>query len=892
MLRTVPSRLLLTVMFLTTLALLSIPMMASASYPSAPRAGTKVVDVESVGVVGFKKDFIASLTVTPYAVDSTDITEGPGHSKVTIAAGEGVFESDWVTRNVEFVAFRIHHNPPVASAESFFPSVLGCRYAKVVRVIDSHNLIVNFEYNGGSLDKPVKSEKVSGYFFIDTAQALRQMVADQSEPTVFRFQSGQTYVVKGMPNITFPAKEGAGTMWWLCEDDGSRANIKISGEDAYSPSTRSKQALPSGVFFKLATHDRSLYLNNINILGPTYTVPTVQGQWSSDFISYANGQCERTIEVRNCNTLAEKQALGQQARLLPASPAWLAPQLWQIGGGGKRGDRGDGVIDILGYQRLHLLRSTWIAWGIGSVKNNDGAGNWLVIDGEEVDARGMPIHMAYEATFIKRNEFPDVQLAFHSGEGVDYNRVVKVISTDFAWPMLSNQYWNTGLSTGGADIMLIKIDGFTLHLGNNGNFYRETGQTRIDMCIPDASTARLFERIPKAGDKISIEPIGNDLYRIFGWGLQEKDVITVNGQDYTIIRRKRSVASGKVVGTEAPHPANVWDLSFDKTAGLPGELFEATVKTSQTAYLLDGKPRKSTLVYQRDLFGHWQYNRAEMNYQYRNILFNGFYRQTSNPHDNKDDYKGLWEFPTLKEWVNAVAMNSDGSSRGVPAKGIGSQAYGANVLNKRNTHPDSKTHDHHILVDGGRITISRFNVNSDEVRIRNRPSLIAGQGETRIVNPVLLDNKGLHAAAIGGGISIALTDGRSLDLSNTVLGDPDKPGWAPLSIYGHGSVKLDKLVAHKRDAKDYNGVQIVLARGLPDAGLKLHITGQGGSGFLRLTGQPVEGSVNLTNWTVRHAIYSKTPVTISAEWLALPVSINGKPGDSINTQPQAGPARR
>lgn len=859
----------------------------------APPSGTRELAVEDAGVVGFKKDFFGSLTVTPHAADPTGITEGTGHSRVTVTSGDGTFESDWVSRQVEFVAFRIHKNPQTHSPESYFPAVIGSRYGKVVRVIDKRNLIVAFEYNGGNADAPVVAEQVSGYFFIDCAEALRAMVASQTQPTVYRFKAGETYVTKGMPNIEYKAVADAGDMWWLSTREDVRANLKISAEDACR-SGRGKVALPDRAYIKLTTHDRSFYMDHINVLGPTYTIPSIQEQWSNYFFTYGQGQCERTLEIRNCNTLAEKQASASQAHLMPDGASWLAPMLTSIiAGGGKHGDRGDGVEDITGYQRWHLLRSTWVALSIASVKNGDGAGNWLVIDGEEVDEQGQPVNMVYEAVFMKRTRFDDVMLSFHDGEGDDNaRRTVRAESNDFAWPMVQNQYWNGGVSNGSTETNTMEVDGFTLYFGNNGDWRRELNNYSTSHCLINASQARLFDRIPRVGDKLSIEHAKDATWHVWGWGLQEKDVLTINGKDYTIASRKRSVTKGPLLGITPKGVAwaHFWEITFTEGADLLGEKLEATVKLSQTEGLLDGKPRKTAIKYSRDYFGHWQYNRDELNYQFRNILFNGMHRQTAGPGSNRREYGGLWELPVTKEWINCVAMQTNGSEKGVPAKAMPSEAFSGYSMAIRNAHPDSKTRDHHIQVDGGRLFTQRSTIKASPVKFKNRPTLIYGGpsfGGPRLYNPIMLDKKGLDLDGKSQGLILMLTDGFEVDLSHSTFGKQDELSHNMLSALGHGTLILNNVQFNKYNDKEYNGLVVNTRTKNPDLNINLTIMGDGGQGALKFLGTPVDAKVHITHWSLGEPVRSKPQVQFSPEWLAMPgfsekVSINGKAGDDIN----------
>ncbi|MEI6423154.1 MAG: hypothetical protein WCP55_13110, partial [Lentisphaerota bacterium] len=647
--------------------------------------------VEDFGVRGFRKDFFGTLTVIPYSQDKT-IEEG--HSKITYAGKDFAFDKKWMDENVEFLAYRIHKNPANVTSEAFFPAITGSRYSKVIKVIDEKNLIVDFEYNGGNPSAPQISEKVSGYFFIDCAPALRKMVQSQTRPENLVFESGKCYVCKGMPNIPFLAKEQSGNMRWISSFPGKRASIKISAEDAVGEPSGKDLAIPCGPFFKLDTHDFSIYLQDINIIGPTYTVPVVQDELAWVMFDYGAGQCERTLEIRNCNTFAEKDEYERIGIKLPPGANWLAPSITGIvGGGGKIGDRGDGVLDIIGYQRFNLIRSTWISKCVHSIKNNDGAGNWVTIDGVDTDRNGMPVNMVYEALFAKRNRFDNKKIAFHDFPGVGAGRGVRIESDDFSWKMMVNQYWIGGTSTIYADTNIIEIDGFKLYFGNNGDWRRELQQADASCGYINATDALLFDRIPRKGDKIKIGKNDDGEFSVWGWGVQEGDILDVGGKSCEVASRKRKYTNTSLLGIANPRKddkgsfAHYWSIKFKDS--VPKTDAIAEVKKSGTEYLLDGKPRTANLVYDRDFSGHLIYNRAEVNYEMRNICFSGNFRQTSGPAKGGEKYHGLWEFPVKQEWVNCWAMDTDGSSRGTAANEIRSEAFNKEVLQLRNNHPDN-----------------------------------------------------------------------------------------------------------------------------------------------------------------------------------------------------------
>jgi hypothetical protein len=468
---------------------------------------------------------------------------------------------------------------------------------------------------------------------------------------------------------------------------------------------------------------------------------------------------------------------------------------------------------------------------------------------------------------------------------------VRIESDDFSWPMLENQYWTGGTSVSLTEPTRIEIDGFSLYFGNNGDWRRELQDGGAYRGIRNASEAELFDRIPQVGDTIPMEKAENGVWRVWGWGLQEGDVLQQGDKKFVIAGRKRKYSNGTILGAGNPPGkdgyAHYWEITFKDNAIPDDKLPKLTVVSSQTAYLLDGKPRTATMVYDRDLHGHWQYNRAEMNYSFRNICFNGNYRCTAGPANNQgEEYQGLWELPTTQEWINCWAMDTDGSARGTPAQESRSEAFDKLVLQKRNTHPQSRKHDYHVLVDGGHMFAQRASDTKSPVWLRNHPELIYGTGsfgEPRLCNPVMMDKKGVGIGEKG--LSISLVEGYTLDLSNSTFVDLQRT--TRIDVYGNGTLILDNVhFPHATDPKngrtDWGGVMTTLATGLQKDRFNLHIRGDNGSGGFRLDGDPEDAGITLTNWTLGQMIFTRSPIDLSKGWQAVPdiqhkIMVNGKP---------------
>ena len=105
-------------------------------------------------------------------------------TKITAKTSDEFFPEEIVGKR--FCGLFAHKNPSLpdySKVDEFYPQELGSRYATVIARLDGQNVIVDFEFNGGNIQKPQKIINGKGYFFYDNSQAwdmLRQAFLEKT----------------------------------------------------------------------------------------------------------------------------------------------------------------------------------------------------------------------------------------------------------------------------------------------------------------------------------------------------------------------------------------------------------------------------------------------------------------------------------------------------------------------------------------------------------------------------------------------------------------------------------------------------------------------------------------------------------------------------------------
>ena len=128
-----------------------------------------------------------------------------------------------------FCGLFAHQNPQEPEDDTFFPGIIGSRYALITQVLDAYHIRVNFEFNGQS-DK--------GYIFHDNSLAFRSAMNSMkySLNRTLELQDGKTYVI---PEYD---KHELTRDFFLIAKNG--ANLKMGIEDYFqwAPEKTKKQA--------------------------------------------------------------------------------------------------------------------------------------------------------------------------------------------------------------------------------------------------------------------------------------------------------------------------------------------------------------------------------------------------------------------------------------------------------------------------------------------------------------------------------------------------------------------------------------------------------------------------------------------------------------------------
>lgn len=837
--------------------------------------------VEAYGAIGdySGSEFYGNLTIIPLGGD------GDGASRIVYTGPKPVvFDAEWVGR--ELVVFRCHHNSGAyPQKRNYFPNVLTSRYCKVMRVLDGKTVEVDLSINGGDRDfKPdgttPSMTDASGYFFTNNREALRKAFIDPDRPKTIVLENGKTYAIRGGWGCSV-AKDLVVT---TRDPMGPRAAIKFSFEDACSIAPHGNAAgnCPSFLteyarseFFLLnENEDFSISFRNIDLLPPHYTVPLTQygdGLDEALFKDRSNKLSRRVLEVVDSDCFREADAVAEFK--LPPGMTFLLPQFAHSNGGGREGevDYGGAVgkrKDVVGFQEFRLIRSNWNGGQVHNIKQQGpAAGNCFIAEGVSAEhpARLFPSKEAILTGQDGPGQFRlPVTITDNNGDG-EFRRVN--LNTDsFSWYQLANQYWVGGAVTSSFTPYIEVADPSDakkvcrVHFGTTREFARESGFRANEhrrwptTVIQDGFTARIFERIPKAGNVVAISPRGagmsiklNDTtFRLFGWALQPGDRLESGGKTFTVKSAERKhgwnkadnpATYGPGYGGEVDYgPCMYLDVALDAPVADAAPSFR--VVYSKLEYLLTGE-HTIRIVNPRVIGNYFCYSDTNTNFRMKDCIIRGIFRATSNYDDNKypNDRENLARQTKFMEFTN---VRMDGTE-------VYNQLVGNRSLADRARITGTP---HRVLIDGG-----RFYWTGANVEFRNRPTLIYGTasyGEPRLVNPAI-DGKGL---VIEWGLSLQLQNGFACDLSNSTLSKDAHIPW--IQVCGEGTLRIDNV----RFEGKQGGFLWAMAKGFPPAiPTRLAIVGRGGEGGFRVVKElPIDGpncSITLTDWTLKPLPYTR-----------------------------------
>ena len=469
--------------------------------------------IAAYGATGNGRFFIEELDVTPLA--------GEGKSLVAYnGPDQEVFAPDHVG-NV-FCVWRNTKAPsayPEDTGYNYFPSLVTSVICTVTDHVDGRTVKVDYVYNGGDPDSPRATVKQSGYVGQNVRPILKKAFEDPDRPETLVFEDDRIYITKGYPNIDYAADKSlvvrrsntgkTPPILYLAIDDPFDSTRHASGNSG----SNARHNFGSETFFDLSEFgDHGVLFDGVDILPPVFRQPTAQQARMSDYFfvdrkSYNLGQNSRTCEIRDSNTFRLRDMIVARLGHDLEGASHNMPQFGRCLAGGKEGDRGDGVLDVLAYTTYRLRNTPWVAWQVHNLKARCRAGVLFEALNDHFDTKG-PIPIQEDET-LKKGRYDDVPTQLNHGGRNDDHLLMTLNSDNFNFYMVANQDWtggtghnniphNTFYANVGGD------DETWFHYGNKADFhafYGSKGAGNPDLLM-DGTRVATFNRIPLAGDVI------------------------------------------------------------------------------------------------------------------------------------------------------------------------------------------------------------------------------------------------------------------------------------------------------------------------------------------------------------------------------------------------------
>jgi len=639
-------------------------------------AAAQPLTLEQFGGQAYYKRFDGKLTYTPYSADNS-ITKGTGlrgtgYTKITYTGPEDVFDARDLHKS--FCGLFVHRNPgnvDYSHVDLYYPNIVGSRYSKVVRVLDGKDIIVDFEYNGGNREQPQVVTDRKGYVFFDNSAAWAKMMKEFCRPgnasTEIRLRPHRrkgvfhiAYVVPQYETVMPPDKE-----FKIWTGTSEKAWIKLGLEDYFQWDRHLGKPVykQASHLFENNSYDRDIISHNVVWLPPHRTVPETSSFRRAFFGGYVHtGPCERIIAIIGNTALDEQREIEKAGGL---TEEHIVPMgLGFMYSGGKYAGEGAGE-DIVGYQYILLKDFEHAGPALISLKANNGAGNYLVMENVTTDLKDQE---AWNPTSVLvKGRFTTDKSGFAKGiiERDYYPPEVFEITSGHSFYQVDNSYHILGWSN---RANVIQVDRFVFLIGNNNTWASiyeplfSEGKPKFNWKVPakefqsDSTYIRtgrkqlIAQRIPRKGRRYwisrdytvtwppdgipcKVKKIFPDYVRGFAnWSvILQKRISEINPK--TDIPRNakpiqlqagdrfKIVGRGDTVYTVLTNDRGPWYQFTNEYHGdghggylysrhkldknLPADLplaFEIEMVKSTSEYLLDGKVRPAYIIYKSNQF--------------------------------------------------------------------------------------------------------------------------------------------------------------------------------------------------------------------------------------------------------------------------------------------------
>ena len=794
------------------------------------RSEADVNKIEDYGGSDFYVKYWGDLKITPI---------GNSQSEITYLGATDVFDSTYLGKCFTSGRITLNASAIPSGGHNYFPNEMSCVTSKVLTVDSGKQITVDLEYNGGNIESPQITDLTDGIFFYDNKAAFAAWNSDPARETTLELKKGSTYATLGFPNFTADKD-----IFIVDDSSGIDCFIKIMNDDTFA----------DGNFASIYGSTNIVTVQNglVNVtlcqfLPPIYTVPVVQSYVDTGRYFYDSGASSTATglkKVISLNAFKERDEMIAALGSVRDGASFCSPDMGYCVHGGTN----DGT-DITAFN-TYELQGDVIARDPMNFKGKASGGVIFKVTGTALRQSNL-----IEKISIKPTSFTEgITISFTDNRKHDVNGV--------SMYKLSNQDWDSGTSGNVKTYNQLKVFvnsvWYTIEYGNNGDWWNEGVDFSIfNSGLISGGEAACFDRIPTTSDIVNFgafdQPEYSDINKInvWGWSMQIGTIIEIGGTNYTVTDTARFGSyDGAISASKAYHYTECTLDDNPVQTNLSG-----TIVSSPIQSLLTGSPVPAQEVINRDPVGHNMYTDQSVNMIWEYANFSGNNRAT-NSFDGSND---LYKMPRYAEFTECFAVNEDGT-----ASYTNPSEYNPSGLKKRFDLGDA---DATVKISGGRIFWTRRQETLPYVQFTNKPHLIyggAGNGEPRIIDPILGDGLGLIVGS-GDGItepdnetaaSFVFLDGKTYDLSNTELR-------GNFNIWGDGAVTVNNITTNVvlSSPANYYKITAQIETGLSFSGTyNLDLSGAGGSIGFDLSNSnytPIGNAmVNLSGWTLLPFLFS------------------------------------
>ncbi len=421
-----------------------------------PDTNGRSISLEDFGGLAYYKRFDGGLRYTPL---------GNGTTRISYEGAENVFTNSDLGKS--FVGLFVHQNPDLPEAtcsDEYYPGLANAsRYSKVVNVENSKNIIVDFEFNGGSAATPRGLSNQKGYVFFDNSNAFASMMkyffsAESVEEEILFQPYGKNgilskvYVVPQISNWQTTNK--AVKLWTGTKQ---RARLKIGKEDHFKWGNSRLCYKQSGSVFNLGRWAKNFIIHNLDLIPPHRKVVETEVARTSLFTNDPNNEGQnRIVGVINNESLVEKREIGANL----THEKFYTFGIGTLYGNGSFAGSG-AARDVSDYFYLLLKNTEHSGGGYLEYKSPRGAAGYLVMDNVNIsfdNSLGKASFKTKARLTTDKSGFP-AQLQ----QGSHYNEyVAHVVDPSTPFYLLNNYSITDGSSHNRSSVLQIDSATFTL----------------------------------------------------------------------------------------------------------------------------------------------------------------------------------------------------------------------------------------------------------------------------------------------------------------------------------------------------------------------------------------------------------------------------------------------